>query len=159
MNAIELLESKHREVEKLFGQIDKTRTICARRRLLELLADRLTVYSAIEEHQLYPAVRAKQTGEIPSESLGEHAAIKRVLADLLETVARDQTVDAKIKTLKERVEHHVQEEERELFPKVKTILTADELEELERSMRTEQTEIEEKGQLDIAVPKERDARA
>jgi hemerythrin superfamily protein len=99
-------------------------------------------------------VRAKRTEDILLEALEEHVGIKRVLADLLETEAKDPTFDAKIKVLSEQVEHHVKEEETELFPKVKKILGAQELEALGQNMETEQIEIEEKGQPRKAIPAE-----
>ncbi len=108
----------------------------------------------IEEHQFYPAVRAKRTEDILLEALEEHVGIKRVLADLLETDAKDHTFDAKVKVLTEQVEHHVKEEESDLFPKVKKILGAEELDALGQNMEAEQIEIEEKGQPRRAIPHE-----
>lgn len=154
MNAIELLKSQHRAVEKLFTQIDSAKTADAKQKLFVQIADSLAVHATIEEHQFYPTVRAKRTEDILLEALEEHVGIKRVLADLLETEAKDPTFDAKIKVLSEQVEHHVKEEETELFPKVKKILGAQELEALGQNMEAEQIEIEEKGQPRKAIPAE-----
>jgi hemerythrin superfamily protein len=154
MNAIELLKSQHRAVEKLFSQIDKTNTTHAKQELFDQLADSLAIHAAIEEHQFYPAVRAKRTEDILLEALEEHVGIKRVLADLLETDADDPTFEAKIKVLSEQVEHHVGEEEKDLFPKVKKILSGEELEILGQNMSAEQAELEEKGEPRDAIPGE-----
>jgi hemerythrin superfamily protein len=154
MNAIELLKSQHRAVEKLFAQIDKAKSADGKQKLFDQLADSLAVHAAIEEHQFYPTVRAKRTEDILLEALEEHVGIKRVLADLLETEATDQTFDAKIKVLSEQVEHHVGEEEKDLFPKVKKILSSEELEVLGQNMSAEQAELEEKGEPRDAIPHE-----
>src|SRR3954466_5751849 len=122
MSAIDLLESQHREVEKLFSQIEKAKDGAKKTELFEEIADKLAIHAAIEEHHFYPAVKEKRTEDILLESLEEHLGIKRVLADLLDIDASDESFDAKIKVLKEQVEHHVEEEENDLFPKVKKVL-------------------------------------
>jgi hemerythrin-like domain-containing protein len=78
--------------------------------------------------------------------------MKRTLADLLKIDASDETFDAKVKVLKELVEHHVEEEEDELFPKVKKVLSAAELDALEQQMVAEQVELEEAGEPRSAIP-------
>jgi len=154
MSAIDLLESQHREVEKLFSQLEKAKDGAAKTRLFEQIADKLAVHAAIEEHHFYPAVKAKRTEDILLEALEEHLAIKRTLADLLKIDADDSTFEAKIKVLKEEVEHHVEEEESELFPKVKKILSASELEMLEQEMVAEQEELVEAGDPRDSIPTE-----
>jgi len=154
MSAIDLLESQHREVEKLFSQAEKAKDKDQKTRLFEEIADKLAVHAAIEEHHFYPAVRAKRTEDILLESLEEHLTIKRTLADLLKIDAEDETFEAKMKVLKEEVEHHVEEEESELFPKVKKLLSADELDALEQEMVAEQQELEEAGEPRSAIPGE-----
>ena len=89
MNAIDLLESQHREVAKLFPRIEKAASPAAKEALFAEIADKLAVHAAIEEHHFYPAVKAKRTEDILLEALEEHLGIKRVLADLLETEASD----------------------------------------------------------------------
>src|ERR1700710_2242763 len=128
MNAIDRLESQHSEVADLFSQIeDAGDDADLKGDLFEEIADKLAIHAAIEEHHFYPAVKANRTEDILLEAVEEHLTIKRTLADLLKIDADDKTFDAKIKVLKEEVEHHVEEEESDLFPKVKKILTADAL--------------------------------
>ena len=153
MNAIDLLESQHRDVEHQFTKLEGAKSVKMKRQLFEKIADSLAVHAAIEEHQFYPTVRAKRTEDILLESLEEHLGIKRVLADLLKTDAADATFDAKVKVLKEQVEHHVKEEQDDLFPKVKKILDKDQLEALGQAMSAEQSELEA-GQPRKAVPSE-----
>jgi hemerythrin-like domain-containing protein len=158
MNAIKLLESQHREMEKMFAQIEKAKT-GAKKKLFERLADSLAMHAAIEEHQFYSAVRAKRTEDILLESLEEHLGIKRVLADLMGVAADDQTFDAKLKVLKEQVEHHVKEEETDLFPKARKVLGAEALEALGQNLLAEQVELEKKGKARVAIPGETTAAA
>ena len=84
----------------------------------EEIADALAVHATIEERHFYPAVKEKRTEEILFESVEEHLEIKRAIADLLALEAIDETFEAKVKVLQEDVEHHVEEEENQLFPKV-----------------------------------------
>src|SRR4051812_17616515 len=127
MSAIDLLESQHREVEKLFSQIEKAKDSDKKMELFEELADKLAIHAAIEEHHFYPAVKEKRTEDILLESLEEHVTIKRTLADLMRIDADDETFDAKVKVLKEEIEHHVEEEESDLFPTVKKLIAAADL--------------------------------
>jgi hemerythrin superfamily protein len=154
MNAVELLESQHREVEKLFAKIDKATTPRDKATLFAQLADALAMHASIEEHQFYPAVRAKRTEDILLESLEEHVGIKRVLADLLAVGSDDETFDAKIKVLKEQVEHHVKEEETDLFPKSKKVLDAKEMAALGAALEDERELIEERGRARDGIPAE-----
>lgn len=154
MSAIDLLKSQHREVEKLFSQIEKTKNSEHKASLFEKIADKLAVHAAIEEHHFYPAVKERRTEDILLEAVEEHLGMKRVLADLLKTDVEDETFDAKIKVLKEEVEHHVGEEEKDLFPKVKKILGEAELDALEQEMVAEQEELEAAGDPRASIPSE-----
>lgn len=154
MNAVDLLESQHREVETLFSKLEKAKTESAKNALFTEIADKLAVHAAIEEHHFYPAVKAQRTEDILLESLEEHLGIKRVLTDLLETSAGDETFDAKVKVLKEQVSHHVEEEESDLFPKVRKLFDEEQLEAIGQEMSAEQAELEDAGEPRKAVPSE-----
>jgi len=159
MNAIELLKSQHREVEELFSKCEKARDEKVKQRTFDTIADKLAVHAAIEEHHFYPAVKAKRTEDILLESLEEHLAVKRVLADLLEIDAGDETFDAKLKVLKEQVSHHVEEEETDLFPKVAKLLDKETLDALAQEMTAEQTELEAEGDPRNSVPSQTEVAA
>jgi hemerythrin superfamily protein len=154
MDAIELLRSQHREVEDLFSRTDKAKASEPKRKLFEKIADKLAIHAAIEEHQFYPAVMARRTEDILLESLEEHLGIKRVIADLLKIDGADETFEAKVTVLKELVQHHVKEEEADLFPKVKKVLDRDELVKLAKSMKSEAQELERNGAPRNTVPDE-----
>jgi hemerythrin superfamily protein len=153
VNAIEMLEGQHREVEELFETLEKAGRH-ERRKAFAELADKLAIHAAIEERDFYPVVREKRTEAILLESLEEHLGIKRVLADLLAIDVDDETFDAKVKVLQEQVEHHVGEEEDDLFPKVKRILDDETLIAIAQQMTSTQEELIAKGAPREAIPSE-----
>jgi hemerythrin superfamily protein len=161
MDAIEMLEQQHREVEAMFKKYDELgdKATKSKLRLLEQIADALAMHATIEEKDFYPAVKAKRTEDILLESLEEHLGIKRVIADLLKTDAADETFDAKVKVLNEQVEHHVKEERTDLFPKVKKLLDKAELTAIAGTMQTRMKKLEAKGDPRKDVPKETKAAA
>jgi hemerythrin superfamily protein len=158
VNAIELLEQQHREVEKLFAKIEKAKSD-EKEELFDEIADSLAVHAAIEEQHFYPATKDARTEELLQEAVEEHLAVKRIIADLLEMTPDDAQFDAKIKVLKEQVEHHVEEEEEELFPKVKKLRSKDELEDLGILMEQTARELQEEGAPRMQVPAETGAAA
>jgi hemerythrin superfamily protein len=155
MDAIEMLTQQHREVDELFEQVESAGKPDGKWMMFEELADKLAVHATIEERHFYPTVKARRTEDILLEALEEHLAIKRVLADLLALGgADDDTFDAKLKLLKETVEHHVEEEESDLFPKVKKLLDGETLMALAQEMTATQEELLDKGEPRAAVPQE-----
>jgi hemerythrin superfamily protein len=154
VDAIELLESQHREVEELFTRLEKATSPEKKQLIFADIADKLAIHAAIEERVFYPAVKGKRTDDILLESLEEHLGIKRVLADLLAIKAADETFDAKTTVLKEQVEHHVGEEEDDLFPKVKKLFDRDTLTALAQEMTSAQEELLVKRAPREAIPAE-----
>jgi hemerythrin superfamily protein len=130
MNAIDLLKLQHRRIEKLLAKVEGTKNERSRQHVFEELADTLAAHVLIEERLFYPAIRATRTEDKLLESLEEHLALKRVLADLLTTPFADATFEAKMKVLEEQAVHHHGEEEDELFPKVGALLGEDALDAL-----------------------------
>jgi hemerythrin superfamily protein len=159
MNAIDLLESQHREVEDLFARIEKAANNEAKEQAFIELADSLAIHATIEEHHFYPAVKESETEEILVESVEEHLEIKRKLSALLDTEIEDETFDAKVDALRDEVERHVEEEEEDLFPKVMNLFDEDQLEAIGQAMSAEQGELEEKGNPRNAVPSETESPA
>ena len=151
VNAVDMLESQHREVEELFAKLDKSDRAERKQKLFMEIADKLAVHASIEEQVFYPAVKARRTEDILLESLEEHLGIKRVLADLIDIDATDETFDAKAKVLKEQVEHHVGEEEDDLFPKVKKIFDQETLIAIAQEMTSLQETLLENGTPRLAV--------
>ena len=119
MDAVDLLESQHREVEALFGQLRETESAEERGELFAELADQLAAHAKIEETIFYPKVCDEDTSEILHHSVEEHLSVKRVLAELLEMEPDDAAFMGKIDELEELVRDHVEDEEMELFPQVR----------------------------------------
>lgn len=145
MNAITLLKNDHRQVEKLFKEIEKGNG--NREQLFKELKNSLDVHAEIEEKLFYPAVRdAKQTHDIVIESFEEHKQVKMVLMDLENADKSTEHWLAGVKVLMEDVQHHVGEEEKDLFPKVESkVLSKEELEDL--GSRMEQMKMEQMAAL------------
>lgn len=123
-DVLDLLKAQHEEVDQLFEQIEKGEG--DRRTLFTELADKLAAHATVEEKIFYPAVMTKDTSGMLHESVEEHLAIKRILADLLTMRLDDDSFLAKIKVVKEQVAHHAhEEEEKKLFPMVKDMFSGD----------------------------------
>ena len=121
-DAISLLKSDHREVETLFSQFELATGSARKRAIVQKISDALTVHTSIEESIFYPPARAalKRAGEdLLDEAVVEHEGIKWRLDLLKKMKPEDDLYDAEVKVLSEYVKHHVKEEERELFPKLR----------------------------------------
>src|SRR4051794_28000919 len=103
MNAIDMLKKEHRAVEELFEQFEKAGSPDAKRTVFEQIADALAVHATIEEKHFYPAAKGQGTEDLLLESVEEHLEVKRLIADLLELDASDETFEAKVKVLQENV--------------------------------------------------------
>ena len=124
-DVIDILVSQHEEVDRIFEKLESGSG--DRRALFGDLANLLAAHATVEEKIFYPAVMAKETSDLLHESVEEHLAIKRVLADMLELRVDDERFKAKLSVVKEQVSHHAhEEEEKKLFPKVRQLFTLDE---------------------------------
>ena len=153
MDAIELLMIQHEEAKALFKKIERAEDD-EKQDLFERVADALAVHATIEEKQFYPATRNARTEEMLQEAVEEHLTTKRLIADLLEMTPDDPQFDAKIAVLKEQVEHHIEEEEAELFPKVRRMFKADEIEDLGVAMEDMAEDLKAEGAPRESVPAE-----
>ena len=153
MNAIELLKTQHEEAKALFDQIEAAEDE-DKEELFEQLADALAVHATIEEKHFYPATKNARTEELLQEAVEEHLSVKRLIADLLDMSPEDAQFDAKVTVLREQVEHHVEEEEGELFPRVKKMFKEDELEDLGMVMEDMAEELKDPGAPCESVPAE-----
>jgi len=118
MKATELLKRQHREVKKLFAETKKAEGAEKRRSGLDEITARLTAHMEIEEEFFYPAVAelgTKKTDEMVPEAYEEHHVAKLVLRELPEVDPEDDRFEAKVTVLSELIDHHVEEEEEEMF--------------------------------------------
>ena len=133
MNAFELLKSDHDKVGKLLDRIDETteRGIKTREELFTQVKSELDLHAQIEESIFYPALEeADATRDITLEAYEEHRLVKQLLSELDSMSKDSEEWTAKFTVLKENVEHHVEEEEGELFPKAKKVLSKEDQETL-----------------------------
>jgi hemerythrin superfamily protein len=135
MNAIELLTQQHREVEDIFEAIEKAKDTSKKAALFRELAAKLVGHDGIEREIFYPACEdALGMSDLLGESLVEHGVVEFCLYEADQAVGEPE-FDFKVKVLKEMIEHHVEEEEGELFPKVKKVMNAEALESLGEDMQ------------------------
>ena len=144
MNPVKLLKKQHREVEALFKRVGKAEGASERRRLMDEIGAKLTLHTKIEEEIFYPALRevpSKKAEEMVLEAYEEHHVVKLVLAELPTVDPEDERFEAKMTVLEELVEHHVEEEEDEMF-KLADKIDDDELESLGERMAQEAEQAE-----------------
>ncbi|TME26470.1 MAG: hemerythrin domain-containing protein [Chloroflexi bacterium] len=137
MDALTLLEQDHQKVKKIMGELEKTteRGVKTREELFNRLVQELTVHEQIEEQIFYPAVKeradSKKLEELVAESYEEHHFVDVVKAEIERTPFEAEEWGAKFKVMMENIEHHAfEEEEGEMFPKVRRAFSKDELEDL-----------------------------
>ena len=134
MEATKLLKKQHEEVKDLFEQFEAAEKDSEKQELFDRIADDFAAHGEIEEKIFYPAVYVGQLKDKLQEAVEEHLVAKRVAADLLQMEPSDEQFDAKMKVLTELIEHHVEEEEGELFPLVHQSFAREELDALGEQM-------------------------
>lgn len=149
MKATDLLATQHRKVEALFKKLESGRS--DKTVVLEELANALAAHMAIEQELFYPSVKEADS-EMVNESFEEHSIAEVALKRLLATAIEDEAFDARVTALKELIEHHVKEEEEELFPEVEQALSEDTLSQLGKTMKARYEEVFAQG-FEAAVPK------
>ena len=137
MDAITLLEADHRKVKQLLadGEATTERAEKTRTELYATLRREMETHERIEEQIFYPALKAHpRARDIVLEGFEEHHVVDEVMGELGQTDVTDETWAAKFKVMKENIEHHIEEEEGEMFPAARRAFDADELEALGTKM-------------------------
>ena len=145
MNAIQLLKADHEKVSGIFEQLEPTteRAQKTREELFGKLKQELDIHAKIEESIFYPAIKqAAETRDIVLEGFEEHHVIKMLLNELDSMPVDTEQWTAKLKVLKENVEHHVEEEEGEMFPKAKDVLEEEQIDQLGTQMEEMKKELQ-----------------
>jgi hypothetical protein len=144
MDALSLLKEDHDKVKKLLKDLDSTteRGVKTREQLFNKIKQELEIHEAIEEEIFYPALKDHpKTKELTLEAYEEHHVVDLVMAEI-EAIPFDQeTWGAKFTVMKENVEHHIEEEEREMFKQAKQVFDGDELSQLGESMAKRKQEL------------------
>jgi iron-sulfur cluster repair protein YtfE (RIC family) len=133
MNAFELLKADHKKVAGIFEELEPTtnRATKTREELFTRLKNELDVHTQIEEQILYPALKdAEETHDITLEAYEEHHVVKQILSELESMPVDTDEWSAKLKVLQENVEHHVEEEEGDMFKKAKDVLSPEQIDAL-----------------------------
>jgi hypothetical protein len=144
MDAIQLLKADHDEMKKLLTELESTteRGVKTRQELFAKVREELTVHEAIEEEIFYPALKVHpKTKEITLEAYEEHHVVDMVMAEIEGVPFDDETWGAKFKVMKENIEHHIEEEEREMFKLARDAFEKQDLEELGERMTARKHEL------------------
>jgi hemerythrin superfamily protein len=143
MDAITLLREDHQKVRKLFREFEGAGEAASteKRRIVDQIVEELTVHAFIEEQLFYPAVQRLENGgkgeapeDLVKEAQEEHAQVKRLLAELETMSPEDERFDAKVTVVIDDVSHHAEEEENEMFPKVRDLMGRNDLQDLGQRM-------------------------
>jgi hemerythrin superfamily protein len=135
MNALELLKQDHQEASSLMDQLESGDEQ-SMMNTFNQLKQALTLHTKMEETLLYPALQNnEQTGDIISEAYEEHQTVDEILAEMTGMATSNGEFMDKLTELRENVEHHVEEEENEMFPKAEQILGRHRLEEMGAQMQ------------------------
>ena len=122
-DAIALLKADHREVKAWFEQFDKSEDDAKKQELADKICQALTVHAQIEEEIFYPAAYDaldEEGDDMLDEAEVEHASAKALIAEIKASAVGEPLFDAKVTVLGEYINHHVEEEEKELFPECRS---------------------------------------
>lgn len=137
MDAFELLKADHKKVAQLFDQLESARG-SAKLNVFKQIKNELELHTHVEESIFYPALeKPEETHDLTLEAYEEHKVVKTLLSELGRARSANDEWQAKAKVLRESVEHHVDEEENELFDKADDVLSDEEIEALGVRMEAE----------------------
>jgi hemerythrin HHE cation binding domain-containing protein len=143
MDALKLLKVDHDKVKKLLNELESTteRGVKTRQELFATIKGELTIHEIVEEEIFYPELKSHpKAKDIVLEAYEEHHVVDKLMGELEELPVDAETWGAKAKVMKENVEHHIEEEEGEMFKKARQVFDASELEDLGARMeRRKQT--------------------
>ena len=145
MDAFKLLEEDHEKVKKLLKEADDTteRGVKTREELFARIKQEMLVHETLEEELLYPTLKEHdKTKEVSLEGYEEHHVVNEIMAELEETPVDDEKWAAKFAVMKENVEHHIEEEEEEMFKKGRQVLDQEKINALGERMQQRKKELE-----------------
>ena len=128
MDAVKLLKDDHKKVKDLFRQFEKARSADRKKAIAVEAMHELEVHAEVEEEIFYPAAKAKADKEgkaLVAEAVEEHHVVKVLIGELKAMRAVNEQYEAKFTVLIENVEHHIEEEEKEMLPDAKKTLGDD----------------------------------
>ena len=142
-DAISLLKADHQKVKKAFDEFKKLgdKAYKTKKKLADDICADLELHTQLEEEIFYPAFRKAVSGSKPlaNEAKVEHDSAKELIRQIKEMEAEDELFDAKVTVLSEYIDHHVKEEEDEMFPLMKKAST--DLNELGKALEERKQEL------------------
>ena len=133
-DAIAFLKQDHATVKKLLKRLESAEDGSERQELLSQVEMEVKIHTQIEEDIFYPAyresARSEKDEELYFEALEEHHVVDLILPEIKNVDSEDERFAAKAKVLKDVIEHHIEEEEKQLFPKARRLLGMSMLKEL-----------------------------
>jgi iron-sulfur cluster repair protein YtfE (RIC family) len=144
MDALQLLTTDHEHVKKMLEDLDDTteRAVKTQEQTFAKLQSDLEVHETIEEEILYPALKDhSKTHDIALEGYEEHHVVDTVMGEMRELPVSDETWTAKFAVMKENLEHHIEEEETDMFPKARKVFDQQELDEPGERMAARKEEL------------------
>jgi len=154
LDAIALLKADHDKVKKLLDELDSTteRGVRTREQLFSTIKGELTIHEIIEEEIFYPELKAHpKAKDIVLEGFEEHHVVDLLMSELENLPVDDENWGAKASVMKENIEHHIEEEEGEMFKTARTVFDRQELEDLGRRMEERKVS----AQRELGVPASR----
>lgn len=145
MDPFAQLKDDHERIKSLLSRLAETteRGVKTRRDLFDQIRAGLAQHETIEEEILYPTLREhRRAEELVLEAYEEHDVVDRLLSDLAGMDVSDERWGARAKVMQENIEHHIDEEEGELFKRARQVLDKDELDELAARMAERRRELE-----------------
>ena len=146
MDVLTLLKEDHDKIKKILSHIEATteRGVKTREEFFNKVKAELKVHEAIEEEILYPALKDHpKAKDLVLEAYEEHNVVDTVMAEIDETPFDDETWGAKFTVMKENLEHHIEEEEDDMFKKARQVMDEAELKELGERMSARKAELQE----------------
>lgn len=148
MNILELIEQDHRKVESLFEEMKKTKDSKKSMKLFNEIYKELNLHAKAEELVFYPAMREyDETAEYIEEAEEEHEDAEALLEEMKEFNPKDDEFKEKLEELVEAIQHHVKEEESEIFEAVRKCMDEKQLntlgEEFQAAKKKVQAEVQE----------------
>ena len=153
MDAIALLEADHKKVKRLLTELDSTteRGVKTRTELFATIKGELTLHEIVEEEIFYPELKAHpKAKDIVLEGYEEHHVVDVLMSELEALDVSDESWGAKATVMKENIEHHIEEEEGEMFREARQVFDAAELDDLGARMEARKTSAGR--ELGIPVP-------
>jgi hemerythrin-like domain-containing protein len=140
MNLFDELKADHREAKGLFTIISVQKG--SNWEVIQELCEKLKLHMRLEEQYFYPALEEYQeTASLAKESYREHSEAKELIKVILSENLEEDDLREKLEMLEMAIDHHVREEENDIFPKAKRVLSDEEIEEIGNDIATKKAEM------------------